>query len=210
MLVAVGIMSPYVLHLNHAHGIWGILIFSFLGIQAIGGILNYLGLKNPVYAPFKQKIRLMHRGFGLLIIAMVFIQPGLGIDILYPYDFYNGRGTVWWPIYFSILGFWVALFFFAECYFQMTVFRHEKEKKMGTDGHSVIDPSQLQPRKQSVVSNESKSLKSITESNQFTWQSLSKLIQEGKMYVVANRKYVYDISPWIHSHAGGQLVNSEF
>ncbi|KAJ1528201.1 hypothetical protein HK096_010414, partial [Nowakowskiella sp. JEL0078] len=41
---------------------------------------------------------------------------------------------------------------------------------------------------------------------QFTWDSLDKEILKGKLYVVGNGKYVYDISRWIVSHPGGQSI----
>jgi hypothetical protein len=207
MLIAIGIISPYVLHLSPAHATMGTLIFLLIGIQIMGGVINYLALTHPVFMAYKQKARRFHRFFGLVILVMMLIQTGLGIDHLYPYSFYKGRGTVWWPIYFSILGFWASVFLLAECYFQLTVFRHEKERENAVAGYSIINPNQLQPRKLSFSSNGSTSLKSMTEVNRFTWQSLGNLVQEGKMYVVANRKYVYDISPWINSHAGGRVVS---
>lgn len=42
---------------------------------------------------------------------------------------------------------------------------------------------------------------------QYTWESLNKEITtKGRLYVVANRKYVYDVSSWINSHPGGKLI----
>jgi hypothetical protein len=41
----------------------------------------------------------------------------------------------------------------------------------------------------------------------FTWQSLDQEVRESrKILVVANGKYVYDATQWIHSHPGGKVI----
>ncbi|KAJ3120461.1 hypothetical protein HK098_004575 [Nowakowskiella sp. JEL0407] len=40
----------------------------------------------------------------------------------------------------------------------------------------------------------------------YTWESLDQQIAEGKLLVVGNGQYVYDVSKWLKSHPGGQTV----
>ncbi|KAJ3126058.1 hypothetical protein HK098_007935 [Nowakowskiella sp. JEL0407] len=40
----------------------------------------------------------------------------------------------------------------------------------------------------------------------YTWESLDQQILEGKLLVVGNGQYVYDVSKWLKSHPGGQTI----
>ena len=126
----------------------------------------------------------MTTGYSLL--AIVVVQAGLGLSILYPLGF---QREIWpWVLYFILIILWIVAFSVAEVYYNSSV----RNKDLGYS--KVPAAAKLLP---SIMPKAPK---------QWTWESLAQDIKSGEMLVVGNGKFVYDISQWIQSHPGGQLI----
>ncbi|KAJ1558796.1 hypothetical protein HK096_003949 [Nowakowskiella sp. JEL0078] len=141
-------------------------------------------------------------------------------------------GEALWYIYFFFVGFWILLFFTMEVVYFLRIRQSDpalksqkkNEKKGGEkkDGYAEknyeLDPLALAVQK--VLSNEdvykktpmqqialtNAEEKSSNGLRKFTWKELDEKIVAGDMYVVANGRYIYEISQWINSHPGGQII----
>ncbi|KAJ3122876.1 hypothetical protein HK098_002415 [Nowakowskiella sp. JEL0407] len=148
---------------------------------------------------------------------------------------YREGGVVIWYVYFALVIYWILLFAAMEVYFFLYIRQSEPVffKKVKTSSESNVDLDgkkkegyvpgksfeldnlskkpvvnvkvhQPTPMQLVVVSNAEK--KGDLHLEKFTWKTLDEAIMDGKMYVVANGKYVYDIAQWIYSHPGGQII----
>ncbi|KAI8893120.1 hypothetical protein BC833DRAFT_569496 [Globomyces pollinis-pini] len=171
------------------HTILGVIISIVIGFQVILGILSVLGLSQETLEVYRRGIKLAHRvlGFGLLLIAMV--QIGLGINMLFP--LVEPRDKTLWVIYFTGILFWIVIFIGYEVYWYTNVKRDD-------EGYSKVI-SETIDRTLSIHREPSLNVS-------YTWDTLDKAVMSGKMLVVANGRYVYDISKWIGSHPGGQII----
>jgi hypothetical protein len=86
------------------------------------------------------------------------------------------------------MGMWILVFGVAELYFNSSIRRKDQ-------GYSKV--AQKIPVEEMQLEKVGK---------RYTWESLDTAIMKGEMLVVANGKYVYDISKWITSHPGGQII----
>jgi hypothetical protein len=166
------------------HSFFGVAIGVVVFLQLIFGVATALGLSNEALYRFKVFSRIVHRttGYGLIIFGT--IQSGLGIDIMYPWV--EPRTWVPWILYFFLIAFWSIAFGFSEWYFYTKVQREDPGYALVPTDVKIAEKSQLVKK--------------------FTWQSLNEDVQRGRMLVVANGKFVYDISQWIASHPGGQII----
>lgn len=87
-----------------------------------------------------------------------------------------------------MISFWIIAFSATQSYYSFNVVRRD------------IPNSQLKYLLYVENKEEFKFLKS------FTWKTLGDAIADGAMYVVADGRYVYDISQWVTSHPGGRII----
>jgi hypothetical protein len=166
------------------HSFFGVAIAVIVFAQVIFGAGTALGLFSESFDTFKAFSRIVHRttGYGLIVFAIV--QIGLGIDILHPWV--EPRTWIPWILYIFLVLFWVIAFGFSEWYVQSNYQRK--------------DPGYAQ------VATDIQIAKPIPSGKKFSWESLNEEVKRGRMLVVANGKYVYDIASWISSHPGGQII----
>ncbi|KAJ3272619.1 hypothetical protein HDV01_005366 [Terramyces sp. JEL0728] len=176
---------------SRPHTVFGITIASVVGVQVVLGFMSLMGLSNEGASQYRDVSRFLHRISGFLLLISASVQIGLGINLLYPV--WEPREILPWVIYAALLGIWLLLFIGAEIYFKVYVVRKDQ-------GYSKV----LQTT-QPIMNLEKLSVQEGTKTS-FTWATLDKAILDGKLYVVANGKYVYDISQWIKSHPGGQII----
>ncbi|KAJ1558826.1 hypothetical protein HK096_002856 [Nowakowskiella sp. JEL0078] len=142
-------------------------------------------------------------------------------------------GTALWYIYISFVVFWILLFFTMEVYYFLRIrqsdpaLKSQKKtpKNVGVkkDGYvpgKSFELDSLALAVQNALSNEDVYKKTPMQQialnkaeekgsnglKKFTWKELDEKIVSGDMYVVANGRYIYDISQWINSHPGGQII----
>jgi hypothetical protein len=147
--------------------------------------------------------------FFNLQILIAFVQVGFGLDILYPLD--SPRDLWPWILYFAILAGWVI--FFTVCSVLLickvaegySFFLRRSANKQGQT--AVVNPGgdDKKDYKNSAIENRiSNAMQMSRETNPnfttFTWETLDEAVVNGSLLVVANGKYVYDVSKWINSH----------
>ena len=168
------------------HSFLGIFVLILTLLQIGFGITALVGMTSTKAERFRSWSRLFHLTTGYSLFAIIIAQVGLGLAILYPLGF---QREFWpWILYFVLVGAWIVAFSFAEYYYYSNV----RNKDLGY----------------SKVPTAAKALPSVLPkvSKQWTWETLDQDIKSGEMLVVGNGKYVYDISQWIQSHPGGQLI----
>jgi hypothetical protein len=167
------------------HSFLGIAILVIMFGQIIMGVLTVMGMSNESMEKFKKFSRLFHMitGYGLFVMGIV--QVGLGLQMLYPLE--EPRQIEPWAIYFALISMLVIAFGASE--FSL---RFKPKRDDPGFGKEVEFPRvQLEEQEKIQI---------------FTWESLDSEVKKGKMYVVGNGRYVYDISQWIGSHPGGQII----
>ncbi|KAJ3274931.1 hypothetical protein HDV01_001795 [Terramyces sp. JEL0728] len=129
----------------------------------------------------------------------------MGINIIYPFIEPNDSSP--WIAYIVICAFWLAVFIITEIYYQFKISNESyiptltKANKISiTQDPQIVKTSSIKGIKSKKEKNNDNSLA------KYTWESLGNAILEGKLLVVANGKYVIDISKWINSHPGGQII----
>ncbi|KAJ3162661.1 S-methyl-5-thioribose-1-phosphate isomerase [Geranomyces michiganensis] len=188
----------------HAHSILGLTMLSLLALQLLGGLTNRALLRTDLPRTRRRSaVKLFHRTVGYVLILMAVAQVGLGMHILYPIE--EPRGDAFWIVYFLVVGFWVFLFVGTEaCRRLLFVVKTRPNGSMVEDGpikyhqmgqHDGI--SELSKRQGGRLYPDLKS---------YDWQSLDEAVTNGSLLVVADGRYVYDVSKWIFSHPGGQQI----
>ncbi|KAJ3312827.1 S-methyl-5-thioribose-1-phosphate isomerase [Boothiomyces sp. JEL0838] len=173
----------------------GTVILSLLAVQITLGILSRLGLQMESLESSRINIKAFHRIAGYMIMAAGIIQSSFGLRVLYPIE---EPREIWpWVIYISLICLVVLSFVIAEV---VRLIRFENHDL----GYHKVPTQLIEARLQTAAKIMEK--KTIAGHLNFTWESLDKCINAGKMYVVANGKYVYDISIWINSHPGGRII----
>jgi hypothetical protein len=178
------ISAEVILALTKVHNVMGIFMITYVSLQVFAGVLSHMGLRVEFLENYREYTRRFHfvSGYGLLLMGAV--QVGLGIDLLYPLS--DPRdGIAFWAVYFSLLCFWILLFGITELYWKHRVY------------------TRVSTTKSSDTLKQKASDRSL---GKYTWQSIDEAVNKGAMLVVANGKYVYDMSKWIHSHPGGQII----
>jgi hypothetical protein len=108
----------------------------------------------------------------------------MGIDILHP--LVEPRTWIPWILYIFLVLFWIIAFGFSE-WIQRTKYQRKDP------GYAAV-PTDVQIAK------------NLQTAKKFSWESLNENVKSGRMLVVANGRYVYDISSWVSSHPGGQII----
>jgi cytochrome b involved in lipid metabolism len=113
-----------------------------------------------------------------------------------------------WIIFFAILAGWIIFFSVAEGY---NIFINRSAKQQGKSAVTTPGDDDKTDHKYAAVENrisQSMALSRDSKSNfiSYTFESLDEAVVDGALLVVANGKYVYDISNWINSHPGGQII----
>jgi hypothetical protein len=166
------------------HNILGWVIFCVMLVQMAFGAANVIGFTSQAFQPFKKSTQTIHKVSGFLLLIVSIFQVGLGINNLYPLE--RPQNLTIWYIFFFFSVFWVLLFSVAEMYYRVAF-------KVTDAGYGKLQAKQKtsNTRKSSIV---------------YTWKSLAEATEQGKLLVVANQKYVYDVSNWIDSHPGGRFI----
>jgi hypothetical protein len=168
-----------------AHSFLGIAILVIMFAQIIMGVLTVMGMSNESLEKFKAHSRLAHMLTGYTLFAMAIAQVVLGLDMLYPWV--EPRRMEPWAAFFALIGMWVIAFASLELNLRLKAKREDPGF-----GKEVEFPLMKADE--------------LEKTQHFTWETLDEEIRNGKMYVVGNGKYVYDISQWIGSHPGGQII----
>ncbi|KAI8850378.1 hypothetical protein BC829DRAFT_442200 [Chytridium lagenaria] len=203
------------------HPIIGFTLLGGMGLQVIFGVLNRLGLQFERLSKFSPLYRGLHDWFGRLLVILSISQVALGINTLYPWPDclpnYTGRGFALWLAYFCITGGWMVAFFVTEVYWMAKVHQRDRGLVASKSGRSGkvnakgVDPGKaLMTAAYRVNAPEKNPLmeagRVVPSIKTFTWEDIDRELQNGRLYVVANGKYVYDIQDWIWSHPGGQII----
>ncbi|KAI8901874.1 hypothetical protein BC833DRAFT_59460 [Globomyces pollinis-pini] len=165
----------------------GIIILVFVFAEAALGFANVSAFSNETAARYKRPIKLIHQSIGMLLMLFSIVQIGLGIDILYP--LVEPTTYILWVFYFGAIFIWFGLFFVAEIYYRAKFVQKDSGFKEPSNEYLKL-----------------KMEEKTTALEVYTWKSIDAAIMNGKMLAIADNKFVYDISNWISSHPGGQLV----
>ncbi|KAJ2999586.1 hypothetical protein HDV02_002551 [Globomyces sp. JEL0801] len=195
-------------NLSNPHVVIGITLLALVLIQSILGFLSFLGLSLEDIEKVRTTIRMFHQISGYLLLMTSMLQMALGINVLYPWE--DPREIYMWVIYIGLVSFWLILFSGFEVYHTVFVRRqngivYQKFAQTFTKANPM--KADLQ-KKQDKVLLGAKEIQS-SSSSVFTWESLDHAVNNGykqKLLVVANGRYVYDISQWISSHPGGRII----
>ncbi|RKO83491.1 hypothetical protein BDK51DRAFT_29139, partial [Blyttiomyces helicus] len=195
-----------VVYLDRPHAKLGLVLVSGVGIQFLLGILNALRLSNESIASVAKTVRLSHNLFGASLLVSSIAQIYLGLDNLNPYS--DASVPALWPVFWVIVGTWVAAFAGTEIYFYLQVRRTDSGTGKPTESFAADGGKGMYVAAKGVeVSSEAlMTSKAEEERRTFTWRSLQEAIADGELLVVANGRFVYDISKWIRSHPGGQII----
>ncbi|KAJ3274698.1 hypothetical protein HDV01_002220 [Terramyces sp. JEL0728] len=179
------------------HSLLGIFVVAFTYVQGFFGIANRMSLKLESINIDRSRfwwVSTVHHWLGRSLLLAAFIQAGLGLNVLFPWEEAKFRGLLAWILYFIDISFWVIVYVVAEIYkqyrLQLPGFRYEKIgnrlKKMNGNAEPLI------PKEQNLKS--------------YTWKEIGEALQNGDWLVVAEGKYVIRIDSWINSHPGGALI----
>ena len=213
ILVFVAVIIPEITSLDRSHTIIGLSLLSLLTIQLIIGVGNTMGLKYDQEIRTRSKIRRIHQIIGLIITLLSIIQVYFGLDIMYPLvgsfplsnaAFAPRNYQAVWIVYFCVISFLVIFFIAMEIFMYLKRRDSLNSAKKATPGSSVVinnasTASLVETRLASAPRRD-------TFLKNYTWKTLGEDILAGKLLVVANCKYVYDVSKWITSHPGGQII----
>ncbi|KAJ3036139.1 hypothetical protein HDV00_003051 [Rhizophlyctis rosea] len=202
------------------HAMAGLLLVSLILIQTLFGIASLIGLWNEMVANVRAWIKMFHNNVGFMLMIVAAITGGLGVETLYPWEQKMPGWVYIWGPYIALVTFWPVLFVCAEIYYRKRVVRKEPRKgvqplmpskKLDDEGVGGVvrrSSSKLRNRKDSNLSMAELPLHAERKIHMkmYTWETLDEAINGGEMLVVGNGHYVYDISKWITSHPGGQLI----
>ncbi|KAJ3190914.1 hypothetical protein HK101_008261 [Irineochytrium annulatum] len=146
------------------------------------------------------------------IIAFVVVVI-LGMCIMFPWNgtFRNKNANYIYLL--LVLAFWFCVFGIAELVRYRSV-RHRNMKPASSAGSddgktfskysSVKALERIMGNRMSISSNSSKD--GSTGRSVFTWATLNAEVASGRILVVADGRYVFDATLWLHSHPGGSVV----
>ncbi|KAI8912707.1 hypothetical protein EDD86DRAFT_187976 [Gorgonomyces haynaldii] len=186
------IMLTAVAYFDLAHSILGVTIICVMAIQAILGVSALLGLSVESMDGNRKLVRRFHRFTGAALLLAAAVQIGLGINIYFPWV--EPRYPIVWILYLFAISFWIILFAATELLLKKRTTRKDP-------GYAPVPSDNLKSEMAVAISK-----LEDTGKNHFTWESLAEEVEKGAKYVVANGRYVYDVSKWIQSHPGGQIV----
>ncbi|TPX61351.1 hypothetical protein PhCBS80983_g01149 [Powellomyces hirtus] len=188
----------------HAHSILGLIMISLLVLQLLMGLTNRTLLRTDLPATNRRRfVRLFHRINGYILLLASIAQVALGLRILYPIE--EPRGDAFWIMYFLIVGFWVVLFGLTEAFRRLFfVIKTHRAGDMVEDG---VAKYQLTGKPAGIEElAKRQDARHYPELKSYNWKTLDEAVSNGKLLVVADGRYVYDVSKWIFSHPGGQLI----
>ena len=181
--------------MDSVHGIWGICIFCLLFVQICLGTISVLGLTKERFERVKRFSGTIHKVIGYITYGAGMAQIGLGINILYPWV--EPREIFPWILFIGGGGAWILIFLVGD------IWRWSSRKQSVEDRIT----NALEKSGDTSATIKGKGVDEEQQLERFTWKSLdAAVMNEGRMLVVGNGKYVYDISQWIHSHPGGQII----
>ncbi|KAI9103700.1 hypothetical protein DFS34DRAFT_295754 [Phlyctochytrium arcticum] len=206
---------------DRPHAQLGIVLIAFLVVQLMLGVLNVLGLSQEFLDRIRPIIRRTHMLVGFTLLIGSVVQIYLGLDTLYP--FLEPRIGYIWGLYFGVLAFWIVAFVGIEIYYRLRIVRKDTKVRLPKHGGDGPGPASALLMKekpgsmQKYTSAQSSEDQTMTRVNllhenlkpglrTFSWESLNEAILSGELLVVGNSRYVYDISKWITSHPGGQII----
>ncbi|KAJ3324606.1 hypothetical protein HDV06_006499 [Boothiomyces sp. JEL0866] len=172
------------------HSILGTIIAAFVGVQGLAGVITRFGLQFEKLTDYVPNTKMIHRYLGYTLLTAAIVQAGMGINMLYPVV--EPRTVVPWVLYGLLVAIWLIAFGVTEFAYRRANIRKES-------GYSRVPSTNIDP----ILKNEKVQKQSLTK---FSWKTLDQEILSGKLYVVSNGKYVHDISKWILSHPGGQII----
>ena len=161
--------------------------------QVLFGMISLFGMSVEKLAHLRVYSKFLHRLSGYALLLSATSQVGLGINILYPWV--EPRIFAVWVIFIVAVLVWLMVFGLSEVYFLTSIINTDK----GYERVPVasINASKL-TRKMTFMQND--------DLPGYTWEELNTQVMAGAHLVVANGKYVYDISQWISSHPGGKII----
>ncbi|KAJ3125342.1 hypothetical protein HK098_000349 [Nowakowskiella sp. JEL0407] len=205
-------------------------ILNRLGVrfESISRLLPVVRKFHHAICPFAQLAAVIQIMLGLNIVFPFLDLGGTGNN-------YREGGVALWAIFIALVVVWILLFSATEVYYTLRNRRNlplfntynsippvnidfRRRKKTNAEGNVQLNAlnrvsTTTSGREQEFTATAlqllaiSSAEQKITEDLQtFTWKSFDEAIISGRMLVVANGKYVYDISQWIHSHPGGQVI----
>ncbi|KAJ3262090.1 Cytochrome b5 reductase 4 [Boothiomyces macroporosus] len=186
---------PQIMYQTHL--IFGFCIFALLFIQSSIGLTTFFGFSIPKIAKNLKIWKLIHKSVGIILMLT------MGINIIYPFIEPNDNSA--WIAFIVFCGFWVAAFVITEIYFQSTIVNESLFPSITKNRGTIRDP-QIVSKVSTTRRKKSKKKAKENSTVSYTWETLATAIMEGKYLVVANGKYVIDISKWINSHPGGQII----
>ncbi|KAJ3009338.1 hypothetical protein HKX48_008023 [Thoreauomyces humboldtii] len=188
----------------HAHSVLGVTMLSLLTLQLLMGLTNRSLLRTELPATRRRRtVKLVHRIIGYFLLLASIAQAALGLYILYPMD--DGGGVQFWIVYFFMVGFWVLLFSLTE--FTRRYFFVIKKTGVPSMDESGDAKAVLTGKSVGVLElTKRQDRRRYPDLKAYTWKSLDEAVVHGKLLVVADGRYVYDVSKWIFSHPGGQLI----
>ncbi|KAJ3313100.1 Cytochrome b5 reductase 4 [Boothiomyces sp. JEL0838] len=192
---------PQIMYQTHL--IFGFCIFALLFIQSSIGLTTFLGFSIPKIAKNLKIWKLIHKSVGIILMLSGWVQIAMGINIIYPFIEPNDNSA--WIAFIVFCGFWVAVFVITEVYFQSTIVNESLFPSITKNRGAIRDP-QIVSKVSTTRRKKSKKKAKENSTVSYTWETLATAIMEGKYFVVANGKYVIDISKWINSHPGGQII----
>ncbi|KAI8898145.1 hypothetical protein BC833DRAFT_620598 [Globomyces pollinis-pini] len=171
------------------HSIIGFALIGMILFQVLMGFYSLLGMLLHSMEKRRQVIRLLHRVTAGCMVLVALVQVPIGINTLFPLK--DSGSTQIWYLYFIAIAFWVVAFSTGELFFRYYV--HNEDAGYSTLARDSVGifPSNI---------------KNLEELPLYTWETITEAVKEGKLLVVSNGRYVYDISRWINSHPGGRLI----
>ncbi|KAJ3055718.1 hypothetical protein HK097_009603 [Rhizophlyctis rosea] len=201
------------------HPAAGLLLVSLILIQVLFGIASLVGLWNEGVARLRGWIKMFHNNVGFMLMLVAGVTAGLGVETLYPFS-QGGVRMMWYP-YIVLVIFWPIVFITAEVYYRKSVVRKEPRRGVrpmmpgkkidgGSTGGGLDRGGSLSGARNRKEGMQMTELPIHAERKvhmkMYTWETLDEAVSGGEMLVVGNGHYIYDISKWITSHPGGQLI----
>eukprot|EP00842_Homolaphlyctis_polyrhiza_P001252 jgi/Hompol1/2127/HPOL_005866-RA len=214
------------------HSILGITIVCATFVQGSLGVFQRYALAREDFNDNSTRhkyVRFVHVWLGRIILLTAFAQAGLGIQVLYPLSEVKFRGREAWIAYIFVVIFWFSLFTVSTVLFEYSAANPSYKLVLDDSGKKTFKQSPqsgihiLLPHKKGsdsahVLSDEGNNLmgpsavafeaasKSHANLRSFTWEDINQSVTNGRLLVVADGKYVFDINNWIFSHPGGQVI----
>ncbi|KAJ3408802.1 hypothetical protein HDV05_004751 [Chytridiales sp. JEL 0842] len=217
--------------LYRPHSLLGFTMVAAIFMLIVLGYLNRMTMKLESLHASRKFYKRLHTYLARFILLLGVAQTALGMHTMYPFlDAFvidrergvgTGRGSGLWIAWFAGMGFWMALVGGVETYWRLKV-RPSKTNVKGpvvelssqkgfrllsraTEGveKKLVDSALGDEKSGAMLPGQ---MANNAQLKSFTWSDISNFLNDGKLYVIANRKWVYDISSWMLTHPGGQVI----